>query len=480
MSEPGHESLLQRAAEARAGGRTVVAVQGLGFVGAAMAGVVAAARDTRGNPAYFVIGVDLSAAQHRIDEINSGRSPIATDDPDLEAYVARGVLETKNLVATSDERAYAMADTVVVDVNYDVGGLEAFRAAIAAVARQMRQDALLLVETTVPPGTTREVVLPLLREEFRRRGLGGEPLLAHSYERVTPGRNYIASIERFWRSYAAESEEAARRAEAFLATIIRTREYPLCRLESTAASELAKVMENSYRAVNIAFIHEWTRAAEDMGVNLFRVVESIAVRKGTHDNIRKPGFGVGGYCLTKDSYLAQWGIAHHFGSAVELSMTLEAMAINERMPAHTFDLLRAALGELRGRAVLVAGISYLNDVADTRNSPTAMLCDLIESAGAVAMVHDPYVASWPERPRTPMVGMAEGVGRSDAVVLAVRHRAFLDLEPAALAGPAVRCVVDTQDIVSDEKAAVLHARGIRPVGVGKGHWKVRFRETAAR
>jgi UDP-N-acetyl-D-glucosamine dehydrogenase len=468
----------ERARAARERSMAVVVVQGLGFVGAVMSAVVAAARGAQGEPRYFVVGVDLAAAADKVRAVNEGRPPVPSADPQVAAYLQRAVNDTRSLVATCDPRAYGLADVIVVDVNFDIGGLDAFKRAIQDIGEHMSANALVLIETTVPPGTTREVVLPMLRAAFAARGLGGEPLIAHSYERVTPGRNYVASVERFWRSYAAESEEAERRARNFLASVIRTDAFPLRRLESTVASELAKVLENSYRAVNIALIHEWTLAAEDLGVNLFDIVDSIAVRRGTHDNIRKPGFGVGGYCLTKDSHLAQWGIASFFGSDVRLSLTLSALEVNERMPEHTFDLLAAALGELRGLEILVAGVSYLHDVADTRNSPTATFCTLVEQAGATPLVHDPLVQEWPERPHVARVSLDEGVARAHAIVVAVRHQAFLELDPRRLAGPRVRCVVDTQDILPDAKAAALHAAGIHPVGVGKGHWKARFAKTA--
>ena len=160
--------------------------------------------------------------------------------------------------------------------------------------------ALVILETTVPPGTCERVVAPELAAALQRRGLQRDAfLLAHSYERVMPGEDYLASITHFWRVYAGHTPEAADACERFLAQVINVDEYPLTRLASTTASEIAKVMENSYRATNIAFIEEWARFAEAVGVDLFGVINAIRVRP-THSNIRQPGFGVGGYCLTKD------------------------------------------------------------------------------------------------------------------------------------------------------------------------------------
>ena len=475
--------LEERVREARAQGMRVVVVQGMGFVGAVMAAVVANASHA-GRPRYFVIGVDLPTptAYWKVGMLLENRAPVVSEDPAIQAYVNRGVRERRNLTAIADERAYGLADVVVVDVQLDVAerhfesagsvavDIEPFRAAVRAIGRHLQPGALVLIETTVPPGTTAQVVVPVLREEFTRRGLGGAPLVAHSYERVMPGRHYVRSIERFWRSFAGATPEAGDAAEAFLSTIIAVDEYPLQRLGDTTASELAKVLENSYRAANIAFIHEWTRAAEAIGVNLFEVIRGVAVRKGTHDNIMRPGFGVGGYCLTKDGYLAQWGVSRLFGADVSLDVTIGAMGINYAMPRHSFELLAEAL-PLEGRTVLLAGISYLSDVADTRNSPSADFCDLLQEVGATIVAHDPYVQHWPERPEVRHLPLDEGLARADAVVLAVRHQAYLTLDPRRLTGRPGLVVLDTQDIVSDAKADELRAAGLRVIGVGKGHWR---------
>jgi nucleotide sugar dehydrogenase len=274
-------------------------------------------------------------------------------------------------------------------------------------------------------------------------------------------------------------EASAERARKFLASFIDTAEYPLYRLPDTRSSELAKLLENSYRAVNIAFIHEWTLLAERLEIDLFEVIESILVRRSTHDNIRFPGFGVGGYCLTKDSLLAQWSLTRLFKSELTLPMTLDALRINSAMPLHTFDLL-AELGGgealLAGKAVALCGVSYLPEVADTRNSPSEVLADALRQVGATTSAHDPYVQTWPERPSVPLSSdLARSLGAADAIVFAVPHPLYRTLTAAdILAATGKSClVVDAQNILSNETADSLHAAGCRLLGVGKGHWRKR-------
>ncbi|MDR3400914.1 MAG: nucleotide sugar dehydrogenase [Chthoniobacter sp.] len=469
----------------RAAGRRVVVVQGLGFVGSAVAAVVAAARDAAGQPRYFVIGVDLPtpAGYWKIAKLNEGLVPFASPDAEFDRLVHEGVNESHNLSATSVEEAYSLAETIVIDVQLDVidrterdaadiainlGSLEA---AARTIGRNMRPDALVLVETTVPFGTCERVLLPVLREERAKRGITEPLLLAHAYERVMPGPRYVDSIRRFWRTFAGIDATSTARTREFLDSFTDTASFPACELGDIASSELAKILENSFRAANIAFIHEWTLLAEKAGINLWSVVDSIRVRKGTHDNLRYPGFGVGGYCLTKDSLLAQWSLAHLYQIDHRLDVTIEALRINHEMPLHTLNLLRElAGGTLRGRKVLVCGVSYLSDVGDTRHSPAEIFVDALAAEGAQIVCHDPCVAVWPERPAVALTqDLTAAITSAEAIVFAIPHSAYRRL---ALADwPQPRLIVDANNVISDETAASLHRAGSRLLGVGKGHWR---------
>ena len=469
----------------RAAGRRVVVVQGLGFVGSAAAAVIAAARDEAGQPRYFVIGVDLPSpgGYWKIAKINAGCAPVASPDPEFDRLIQEAVKGTGNLCATAGEEVYALAETIVIDVQLDVidrtasvGAdieidLRSLDAAVRTVARFMRPDALVLVETTVPFGTCERVLLPALREERTKRGLAEPLLLAHAYERVMPGPRYMDSIRRFWRTFAGIDPASAARARVFLESFIDTAAFPLRELGDIAHSELAKILENSFRAANIAFIHEWTLLAEQTGINLWEVVDSIRVRRGTHDNLRYPGFGVGGYCLTKDSLLAQWSLAHLYESEHRLGVTIEALRINHEMPLHALDLLRElAQGELRGKKVVVCGVSYLSDVGDTRHSPAEIFVDALAAAGAAIVVHDPCVATWPERPAVALTqDLRAALAEAEAIVFAIPHTAYRQLTFADFPQPGL--IVDANNVIPDDLADSLHRAGSRLLGVGKGHWR---------
>lgn len=390
-------------------GKKVVVVQGLGFVGSVMGLVVANALTEE----YAVIGIDLPspASYWKIRSINEGVFPVIASDPKIELYYQEA-LRKKNYYATYDAYAYSKADVVVVDINLDVQkrsaknrdlegyevDLTPFKKAIEAIGSCCKEDVLVLVETTVPPGTAQKVVRPLLEEALSKRGLSAEQLkVGHSYERVMPGPKYIDSIQNFYRVFAGTDEKSAEAVEKFLRTVIRTDEYPLTRLGNTNATEMAKVLENSYRAMNIAFMVEWSRFAEEAGVDIYEVVNAIRMRP-THKNIMLPGLGVGGYCLTKDPLLASWARMNLFGSEEKLGQSEKGVHINDKMPVYAFDFLKARYpGSLEGKKVLLLGVSYLNDVGDTRYTPVEGFYDQLEMEGCELHLHDPHVKYWEEK-----------------------------------------------------------------------------------
>lgn len=458
--------------------RPVVCVQGLGFVGSAMAVAIADARRVDGSPCFNVVGVDLPTVEGRtkVEAINAGRLPVAATDRKLadalEAAHARG-----NLVATTDEQAYALASVTVVDVPLDVletengptVSFDTFRAAIRTLGRIMPAGSLVVVETTVPPGMCDKVVAPELASALAERGLPDEALLiAHSYERVMPGDRYLDSIVNFWRNYAGLSPEAADACEKFLSQVVNVEEYPLTRLHSTTACETAKVLENSYRATTIALMEEWGRFAEAVGVDLFEVISTIR-RRPTHSNMRQPGFGVGGYCLTKDPLLGAVSARELFElDGVEFPFSRMAVEINRQMPLVTLDMIDAMLdGGLDGKTLLLFGVSYRQDVADTRYSPSEVFVLGARERGANVICHDPLVTRWAEldMPVTTHIPSPDGV---DALVFAVPHREYATLDLRGWLDGSRPVVLDANAVLSDAQRSLLREMGCRVGSIGRG------------
>jgi len=197
------ENLKKRIDVERSKGREIVVVMGVGFVGAVMAAIVADTVDKNGKPSKFVIGMQRPSPRSfwKIPMLNKGISPVKAEDPEVDPMIARCVNDKKTLIATFTHDVLNFADVVVVDVQCDyikedLGNvrsghtdMEALEASISVIAEHIPPDALVLIETTVAPGTTEQVAYPIMKKIFRKRGIKSDPLLAHSYERVMPGRN---------------------------------------------------------------------------------------------------------------------------------------------------------------------------------------------------------------------------------------------------------------------------------------------------
>jgi nucleotide sugar dehydrogenase len=211
-----------------------------------------------------------------------------------------------------------------------------------------------------------------------------------------PGPEYIDSIREFPRVYSGVDKISADSIEQFLKTIIDSGKCELTRLEHTNATEMAKVLENSYRAMNIAFAIEWSRFAEEAGVDLYSMVDAIRIRK-THSNLMYPGIGVGGYCLTKDPLLASWARKSFFSSQSGLEMSVSSVSNNDQMPVFAFNRLVEVFGSLKGKKVAFLGVSYRGDVGDTRYTPVETLVIKVREAQSEILLHDPYVSFWQEQ-----------------------------------------------------------------------------------
>jgi UDP-N-acetyl-D-glucosamine dehydrogenase len=513
--EKEFERLKSLVEQNRKEGKEIVVVMGLGFVGIVMAAVVADAVGKDGAPSKFVIGVQRPSTRSywKIPLLNRGASPVTSEDPEVDAMIVRCVQEKKTLIATFTNDALKFADVVVVDVQCDfkknsLGDIQtgnadtiALEGSFVIIAEHIEPHALVLIETTVPPGTTEQVAFPIMKKVFERRGIESDPLLAHSYERVMPGKNYVASIRDFWRVCSGINDTARDRVVKFLNDVLNTREYPLTVLDRPIESETAKIVENSFRATILAFMDEWSLFAERNGVDLKKVIDAIKVRP-THSNMLFPGPGIGGYCLPKDGGLGVWAYKHILGWEDELfRITPLAININDSRALHAPQLIRDALRNM-GKPIAAAGIlllgaSYREDVGDTRYSGSEFIVRKLTEMGADVKVHDPYLENWWELERQDTYpdpkysrsrffhrqdklkdlkiekDMWKAMKGVDAIVLAVRHRQYLELDPdkvyKAVGKPFA--VIDCFCILDDVRIRRYLQLGCEVKGMGRGHIK---------
>ncbi|MEW6606986.1 MAG: UDP binding domain-containing protein [bacterium] len=507
----------------RAEGYEIVVVVGIGFVGAVMAAIIADSVDKKTKkPQKFVIGMQRPSPRSywKIPYLNRGISPVKAEDPEVEPMILRCVRDKETLIATFTGYAFSLADVIVVDVQCDymkesLGDISTGNTDMAALEKSLRvigekmpADALVLIETTVAPGTTEFVAYPILKEEFKKRNIETEPLLAHSFERVMPGRNYISSIRDFWRVCSSVNQESKRRVVKFLNEVLNTDEYPLTVLDRPLESETTKIIENSYRATILAFLDEWSLFAERNGVDLTKVIEAIKIRP-THNNIVFPGPGIGGYCLPKDGALGVWAYKNILNFKDDIfKITPLSININDTRALHVAELMEMALEKMGKKIsnskILLLGAAYREDVGDTRYSGSEVIVRKLTEMGAKISVHDPYLQHWWEFEKQdtyPAPGhslarffkyqdnlqnlkiqddLDSSLKDVDGVIFAVKHKHYLDINPenlVKLVGKSV-AIVDCFGILSDVKIKQYLKLGCAVKGLGRGHIERLEKETA--
>ena len=498
-------------------GREIVVVMGIGFVGAVMAAVVADSTDKKtGESSKFVIGMQRPSPRSfwKIPYLNRGISPVKAEDPEVEPMIRRCVLEKQTLLATYTYDVLSLADVVIVDVQCDYhketfgnvcrghADIDALEDSLKVIGEKIAPQCLVLIETTVPPGTTQYVAYPIMKKAFEQRGLkDAEPVLAHSFERVMPGRIYVASIRDFWRVCSGINSTARERVTQFLSDILNVEKFPLTVLDQPIESETCKIVENSYRATILAFLDEWSRYAERNGVDLIKVINAIKVRP-THSNIIFPGPGIGGYCLPKDGGLGVWAYNTLMGFEDDLfKLTPMAIDINDTRSLHVAELVRDALRNMgkivAASRIALLGASYREDVGDTRYSGSEIIVRKLTEMGGDVVIHDPYVSHWWELEKQdtyPAPGhswsrffrnqdrlqesivlkdLKATLQGADAVVIAVRHKEYLGLNPDQVVEmiDGAAAIIDCFGILDDAKIQRYFELGCEVKGLGRGHVK---------
>ena len=501
--------------KARNENKEIVVVMGVGFVGAVMAAIVADTTNKKGKSTEFVIGCQRPSTRSywKIPLLNRGQSPVKAEDPEVDPMIARCVLEKKTLTATFNSDCLKLADVVVVDVQcdytkHDLGNMRtgqaemtALEATMRTIGRKIPAKCLVLIETTVAPGTTEFVAWPIMKKAFAARRIKSTPLLAHSFERVMPGKEYVSSIRDFWRVCSGCNSAARSRVVKFLTQVLNTEDYPLTVMDRPIESETTKIVENSYRATTLAFLDEWSLFAERNGVDLIKVINAIKTRP-THSNIIFPGPGIGGYCLPKDGGLGYWAYRHILGFEDQdevFKITPAAIDANDTRGLHVATLTRDALRNMgryiAGAEVLICGASYRQDVGDTRYSGSEMVVRRLTEMGAQIRVHDPYVDHWYELEKQdvyPAPGhswarffrnqeelkdirvqknLSKALRGVEAVILAVPHSPYLKLSPEDVVkwsgGPLA--VIDCFGILDDPKIRRYFELGCEVKALGRGH-----------
>ena len=420
-----------------------VTIIGLGYVGLPLACLCA-------EKGYKVTGFDID--KKKVEAVNKGKSPIK--DKDLTEWLPK---VRKNLSATTDEREIRHSDIIIicvptpVDENYhpDLGPVVN---SSKSVSRNLRKGQLVVVESTIYPGVIEEVVRPTLEESGLKAGKDFH--LAHCPERIDPG-NRKWNVRNIPRVVGGVSPESTKKAASFYRSII---EANILELSSVKAAEATKIMENTFRDVNIAFVNELAKSFDNLGIDITEVIKAASTKPfGFLPHY--PGCGVGGHCIPVDPYYLiekarSKGFTHSF-----LAL---ARQINDSMPDYTVKKVISALNEVgkpvKGTKICVLGVSYKKDVGDLRESPAFKVIQLLKKLGANLSIYDPYV------PEKSTVKNLNECLKNECLVLVTDHSEFRNMDYKKLKNSKVKVIVDGRNCL--DKGKIIKS-GIIYKGIGR-------------
>jgi len=418
-----------------------VAIIGLGYVGLPVTCLCV----EKGMKVY---GADVD--KEKISLLKQGISPI--DDQDLKEKVKK--IKDKILLTENIEEAVKKSSIIIVCVPTPVDkdhlpDLNALKNVCQEVSKGLQKDTLVVIESTISPGTIEEIVLPLLKKS------NVNFYLAHCPERIDPG-NKKFTIKNLPRVVAGIDEESTRKASEFYRSLI---DAEVTELSSVKAAEATKIMENTFRDINIAFVNEMAKSFDKAGIDISEVIKGASTKPFSFMP-HYPGAGVGGHCIAVDPYYIiskakQLGFNHQF-------LTL-AREINESMPAYTVKILEQELKKLnkkiKNAKVGILGLAYKANVDDIRESPALKIMNILKEKGAELFILDPYV-----KEKSNVKGINELFKKSDYVILVTDHKEFKNMDLGKLKENNIKIIIDGRNCLDKDKIKSL---GIVYHGIGR-------------
>ena len=363
--------------------KAILGVIGLGYVGLPLA-------VEKAKSGFKTIGFDIQ--QDKIDKVNKGINYIGdVINEDLKKIVASGFLE-----ATNDFSKVAQADAVCICVptpldQYQQPDISYVKTAAESILPYMHKGMLIILESTTYPGTTRELILPILEKSGLK--CGKDFYLAFSPERVDPG-NLVYKTKNTPKVVGGMTPQCTEIAAKLYESILNA---PVHRVSSPEIAEMEKILENTYRNINIGLINELAILCNRMKINIWEVIDA-AKSKPYGFQAFYPGPGLGGHCIPLDPYYLAWK-AREFG--FHTSMIESSMMINDRMPEYTVEragkILNRFEKSIKGSKILVLGVAYKQDIDDYRESPAVRVIEILENSGAKVNYYDPYILEFKEK-----------------------------------------------------------------------------------
>ncbi len=448
-----------------------IVVVGMGYVGTPVAALFADV------PGFKVTGIQRRSPRSawKIDALNQGRSVIEAEEPGLPELIKR--IHDKGTFHVTDEVAtYRDADAIIIAVqtpvdNNHVPQYESLRQVLADIGDNMKKGVLICLESTVAPGTTQHLAKPILEQHSGMKA-GKDFGLLFSYERVMVGR-LLHNLTMYDRIVGGIDDESTHRGIQLYSNIVKAKLHPTDAL----TAEVAKVTENAYRDVNIAFANEVALICESLGVNVHDVrsfVNSLPnddsnPSANPYRNMHTPGAGVGGHCLPKDSWLLKYGLDTYGSTKFDTPIITGSRYLNDSMPLHMKQLTEEALEEkgveLKDAKIAILGVAFLENSDDTRNTPTEPLYSALKETCKNLIIHDPYVKEYEGMKITSDIDKA--IKGRDCIIVTTRHKEYLKLEPEKLKKMMrILAIVDGRNVFNQAECISL-GFSFRGVGLPK-------------
>ena len=416
-------------------------VVGLGYIGLPTASTFA----THG---LHVVGVDINP--EIVQKLNQGE--VHLFEPGLRTLVQAAVQSGNLVVRSQPEPADAFIIAVPTPFKEDkCADLDFVKAAAEAIVPHLRSGNLVILESTSPPRTTVDVVAPILEKSGLKAGTDFD--LAYSPERVLPGQILRELIENA-RVIGGITPASAQAGKDLYGTFVTG---DIIMTDATTA-EMVKLMENTYRDINIAAANEFARLADQFQVDIW---EAIALaNRHPRVKILNPGPGVGGHCISVDP----WFLVE--AAPENAQLILGARRVNDEQPAYVVDFLRRKTGELKGKRIAALGLAYKADVDDLRESPAISAVELLHAAGAQVITYEPFKTDFAVEGVPAAANLEEALKDADLILLLVGHAQFKKLVPQEVkAMTSAKVVVDAVNVW---ERADWQAAGFRYLHIGDG------------
>ena len=316
----------------------------------------------------------------------------------------------------SDKINNQISGVVLICVNFNnLSDLKNLKNLVSKIAKVITEGSTLIIETTLIPGTCEKILYPIFKEELLKRKLDHKKVyFGYSYERVMPGKDYLNSIINNYKSISGINKNSLIEIDKFYKKFLNFKKYRITKFSKITECEAAKILENTYRAVNIALIDEWSKFAYKTGLNLNKIIDSIKVRS-THNNLMRPGIGVGGYCLTKDPKFSKISASKIFKVNNEFPITSESIRINKKMPLFTKKFILKKIKGQKTKKLLIVGYTYKNDVSDTRLSAVLSLRKNLNKHFKTITMLDPTID------KNFNVKLKEELKKNDVILFCIKH-----------------------------------------------------------